>query len=270
MATCTDDSNPKLVTRGPGTGATALVTGASRGLGAAIAQRLARDGYTVVVNYRSEAAAAAQVVDAITTAGGHAVAMQADVSSEASVVALFETLDAAGLPPLTALVNNAGIIGKGGRHLDTTDQLAIASTSDFDAVMATNILGPLICCREAAKRMKKGAAMVNVGSISTTTGTPLLYAMSKGALLSLQRGLVATLGTQGIRINTVSPGLVVTDMTTAFFADAAVRAAVQTQYPLGRFGTPEDVAGAVAYLLSDDARWTSGTDLRVAGGVYPQ
>ena len=118
-----DNINPKPAQRDKILNATALVTGASRGLGAAIAQRLAREGYTVVVNYRSEAAAAAQVVNAITTAGGHAVALQADVSTEAAVVALFETLDAAGLPPLTALVNNAGVIGKGGKHLDTTDQL---------------------------------------------------------------------------------------------------------------------------------------------------
>jgi NAD(P)-dependent dehydrogenase (short-subunit alcohol dehydrogenase family) len=195
-------------------------------------------------------------------AGGAAVAIRADVSSEAAVVALFEKIDEeAGLPPLTSLVNNAGVIGAGGRHVDATDQLETASTKDFDAVMSTNVLGPLICCREAAKRMPRGSTIVNLGSISTKAGSPLIYAMTKGALMSMQRGLVPTLGAKGIRINTVSPGLVVTDMTTELFQDPAIRAAVKTQYPLGRFGAPEDIAGAVSYLCSDDAAWTSGTDL---------
>lgn len=174
------------------------------------------------------------------------------------------------LAAITALVNNAGVIGAGGRHVDATDQLETASTKDFDAVMSTNVLGSLICCREAAKRMPRGSTIVNLGSISTKAGSPLIYAMTKGALMSMQRGLVPTLGAKGIRINTVSPGLVVTDMTTELFQDPAIRAAVKTQYPLGRFGAPEDIAGAGSYLCSDDAAWTSGTDLLVAGGVFPQ
>jgi len=219
----------------------------------------------VQINYRSNENEAARVVEEIKNAGGEAVAIKADVSTEASVVSLFEKLDAAGLPPLTALVNNAGIGGP-----EATDQLDTASTATFDALMACNALGPLVCCREAAKRMPRGSAIVNLSSISATGGTPLIYAMTKGAVISMQRGLVGPLGAKGIRINSVSPGLVTTDMTTHLFQDPEKLAVVEGKYPLGRFGEPDDIAGAVSYLLSRDASWTSGTDLLVAGGVYPQ
>jgi len=190
------------------------------------------------------------------------------VSTEEAVVDLFAKLDASGLPPLTAFVNNAGVIGPAAA--DATDQLDTADTATFDALMACNALGPLVCCREAAKRMSRGSAIVNISSISATAGTPLIYAMTKGAVISMQRGLVGPLGAKGIRINTVSPGLVTTDMTTDLFQDPENRAAVAEKYPLGRFGEPDDIAGAVSYLLSRDASWTSGADLLVAGGVFPQ
>ena len=186
---------------------TVLVTGASRGIGAACAKRLAKDGYVVAVNYCSDADAAARVVNDIVEDGGSAEAFQADVSTEAAVVGLFEAIDASPLPPLTGLVNNAGIIG-----FDMPQTLETATTDAFEQMMATNLLGPLMCCREAAKRMAPGSAVVNLSSGSAYLGRPLLYSMSKGALNSMQHGLIEPLAAKGIRINTVSPGVTETDM----------------------------------------------------------
>ena len=186
---------------------TVLVTGASRGIGAACAKRLAKDGYVVAVNYCSDADAAARVVNDIVEDGGTAEAFQADVSTEAAVVDLFNAIDASPLPPLTGLVNNAGIIG-----FDMPQTLETATTDAFEAMMKTNLLGPLMCCREAAKRMAPGSAVVNLSSGSAYLGRPLLYSMSKGALNSMQHGLIEPLAAKGIRINTVSPGVTETDM----------------------------------------------------------
>jgi len=241
---------------------TALITGSSRGIGAACAKRLARDGYAVAVNYRSNEKDAADVVNSIVAAGGRAQAIRADVSSEAAVVNLFERLDASDLPPLTALVNNAGIIGN-------KEGLDAVATPAFDEMMATNVLGPMICCREAAKRMAAGAAIVNLSSGSAYIGTPLLYAMSKGALNSMQHGLIKPLAAKGIRINAVSPGVTETDMVAAITGDPEKRAKSEADIPLGRLGKPEEIAGAVSYLLSPDASWTSGANIRVAGGRGP-
>ena len=140
---------------------TVLVTGASRGIGAACAKRLAKDGYGVAVNYCSDADAAARVVEEIAQDGGTAEAFQADVSTEAAVVDLFNAIDASSLPALTGLVNNAGIIG-----FDMPQTLETATTDAFSKMMATNLLGPLICCREAAKRMASGSAIVE-GSVQS-------------------------------------------------------------------------------------------------------
>ena len=159
---------------------TVLVTGASRGIGAACAKRLAKDGYVVAVNYCSDGAAAARVVEEIVQDGGTAEAFQADVSTEAAVVDLFNAIDASPLPALTGLVNNAGIIG-----FDMPQTLETATTDAFEKMMATNLLGPLMCCREAAKRMAPGSAVVNLSSGSAYLGRPLLYSMSKGALNSI-------------------------------------------------------------------------------------
>ena len=140
---------------------TVLVTGASRGIGAACAKRLARDGYSVAVNYCSDGAAAARVVEEIAQDGGTAEAFQADVSTEQAVVDLFNAIDASPLPPLTGLVNNAGIIG-----FDMPQTLETATTDAFEKMMATNLLGPLMCCREASKRMAAGSAIVE-GSVQS-------------------------------------------------------------------------------------------------------
>lgn len=240
-----------------------LVTGGSRGIGAACSVRLARDGYAVAVNYRSDEAAAKRIVAEIVDGGGVAVALQADVSSEAGVTSLFEQLDAAKLPPLAALVNNAAI------HFYDTDPLKDTTAQAFTTMMSTNVLGPFLCCREAAVRMQPGSAIVNISSGSAYIGTPLLYSMSKGALNSMQVGLIKPLAAKGIRINTVSPGLTETDMTQPLRNDPEKQAGLMAQIPLGRAGKPAEIAGAVSFLLSPDASYTCGANIRVAGGRGP-
>ena len=243
---------------------TVLVTGASRGIGAACAKRLAKDGYVVAVNYCSDADAAARVVEEIVQDGGTAASFQADVSSEAAVVDLFNAIDASPLPPLTGLVNNAGIIG-----FDMPQTLETATTDAFEAMMATNLLGPLMCCREAAKRMAPGSAVVNLSSGSAYLGRPLLYSMSKGALNSMQHGLIEPLASKGIRINTVSPGVTETDMVSIITDSPERLKKSESDIPMGRLAKPEEIAGAVSYLLSPDASFTHGANIRVAGGRGP-
>jgi NAD(P)-dependent dehydrogenase (short-subunit alcohol dehydrogenase family) len=243
---------------------TVLVTGASRGIGAACAKRLAKDGYIVAVNYCSNADGAARVVKEIAEDGGSAEAFQADVSTEQAVVDLFNAIDASPLPPLTGLVNNAGIIG-----FDLPQTLETASTEALTALMNTNVLGPMICCREAAKRMASGSAIVNLSSGSAYLGRPLLYSMSKGALNSMTIGLIEPLAVKGIRLNTVSPGITDTDMVSTITADSARRTKSEADIPMGRFAKPEEIAGTVSYLMSPDASFTHGANIRVAGGRGP-
>ena len=243
---------------------TVLVTGASRGIGAACAKRLAKDGYVVAVNFCSDADAAARVVEEIVQDGGTAASFQADVSSDAAVVDLFNAIDASPLPPLTGLVNNAGIIG-----FDMPQTLETATTDAFEAMMATNLLGPLMCCREAAKRMAPGSAVVNLSSGSAYLGRPLLYSMSKGALNSMQHGLIEPLASKGIRINTVSPGVTETDMVSIITDSPERLKKSESDIPMGRLAKPEEIAGAVSYLLSPDASFTHGANIRVAGGRGP-
>ena len=143
------------------------------------------------------------------------------------------------------------------------------TTGAYESMMATNVLGPLICCREAAKRMKPGSAIVNLSSGSAYIGTPLLYSMSKGALNSMQHGLIKPLAEKGIRINAVSPGVTETDMVAAIMESPDRKKGMEANIPLGRAGKPEEIAGAVSYLLSPDASYTSGANIRVAGGRGP-
>ena len=245
---------------------TVLVTGGSRGIGAACCERLARDGYDVIVNYKSSQAEADEVCGFIKSEDGQAIPLQGDVSSEVGVVDLFKAVDGAiegwELGPLTELVNNAGVIGD-------KEALDAVTPAAFEAMMATNVLGPLLCCKEAEKRMAPGSAIVNLSSGSAYIGTPLLYSMSKGALNSMQHGLIKPLAAKGIRINTVSPGVTDTDMVAGILDDPERKATMEAQIPLGRAGRPEEIAGAVSYLLSPDAAYTSGANIRVAGGRGP-
>jgi len=219
----------------------------------------------VVVAYRSNDASAASVSEEIAASGGRAVTVRADVSREEDVVRLFEVADTAFGPSsrLAVLVNNAGVLGPAGslQEVATADQLR--------AVCDTNVVGPLLCCREAERRMStkhggQGGSIVQVSSGSAYIGSPLLYAASKGALNSLTIGLVRPLAEGGVRINTVSPGMTDTDLV----ADAA-QTFDFSQIPLGRMGTPDEIASVVCWLASEDAAYVAGANVRAAGGRPP-
>ena len=238
-----------------------LVTGASRGIGAAVARLCAAAGHKVIVNYRADDAAAANVVSAIEAAGGTAVAISADTSNEAEVLAMFETIDRDhGL--LTGLVNNAGVHGPRGHLVEL-------SKDQIDHVLGVNVVGCFLCAREAIKRMStsqdgNGGAIVNVSSGSAVSGSPkdgILYAASKGAVNSLTIGLSQEVAIEGIRVNTVSPGLTETDMPTPDAFEI-----LAPKIPMGRAGKPEEIAEAIVWLLSDAASYVSGANLRVGGG----
>jgi len=242
---------------------TAIVTGGSRGIGAACSRALAGKGFSVVVVYRSGEAEARDVVSSIVAGGGCAVAMQADVGQEASVVSLFQEVDTwRGSSPLKVLVNNAGVLGPTGAE----GGLQSVTTESLLKVLKVNTIGPALCIREAEQRMSTagGASIVQISSGSAYIGTPLQYACSKGALNSLTIGLVSSLAKQGIRINTISPGMTATDM----IADT-LPTFDMSQIPLGRIGSPEEIANCVVWLCSDESSYVAGANIRVAGGRPP-
>jgi NAD(P)-dependent dehydrogenase (short-subunit alcohol dehydrogenase family) len=237
-----------------------IVTGGSRGIGAATCARLGADGHAVAVGYRRDAAAADEVVAAVLDAGGRAVAVPVDTTDSADVRALFDRAEAR-LGPLTGLVNNAGVTSAIGRFVDLTE-------ADLRRVVDVNVVGYILCAQEAARRLRPGGAIVNVSSAAATLGSPgeyVHYAATKGAVDTLTIGLAQELGPAGIRVNAVSPGVI----RTRIHADGgepgrADRVGPAT--PLGRAGTPEEVAAAIAWLLADEAAYTTGANLRVAGG----
>lgn len=242
-----------------------LVTGGSRGIGAATALEAARRGYTVAINYRRNADAAEHVVATIRAQGGQAQAFAADIAQESEVIALFEQVDQA-LGPVTALVNNAGI-------LETQARLTALDAARVQRILATNVIGTLLCCREAVRRMSTvqggaGGAIVNVSSVAARTGSPgeyVDYAASKGAIDTLTIGLAHELASEGIRVNAVRPGFIYTDM----HADGGEPARVdrvKAFVPMQRGGHAEEVARAIVWLLSDDASYTTGGFIDVAGG----
>lgn len=242
-----------------------LVTGASRGIGAAVARQLGRAGHAVTVNYAGNAAAAKSVADDIETAGGKACVRQADVADEAQVVALFDGAVAA-LGPLDGLVNNAGII----RGSSTLEDMSAERIRD---VLAVNTFGAILCAREAVKRLStahghRGGAIVNVSSKAATLGAPnefIDYAASKGAIDALTVGLAKEVATQGIRVNAVRPGLIETDIH-ASAGDAGRVDRLVGGVPMQRSGSAEEVAETVCWLLSDAASYVTGAFLDVSGG----
>ena len=243
----------------------ALITGASRGIGAATARLAAARGYSVCVNYRTNASAAQSVVSAITGSGGRAVAVQADVTSEAEVVRLFETCDRE-LGVLTALVNNAGI-------LETQMRVEDMDAGRLQRVFAANVTGSFICAREAIKRMStrhggKGGAVVNVSSGAARLGSPgeyVDYAAAKGAIDTFTIGLAQEVAQEGIRVNAVRPGFIYTDIHASGGEPNRVDR-VKALVPMRRGGTADEVAEAIIWLLSDAASFTTGTFIDVTGG----
>ena len=242
-------------------GKIALVTGGSRGIGAATCRLLAANGYDVAINYCNDMKAAGKVADAVQRHGGRSIVVGADVGVEADVVAMFESVDRE-LGVLDALVNNAGVNGPIGR-VDELDEEGIMS------VLRTNVLGPMLCSREAVRRMStryggKGGAIVNVSSGSAYIGNPgnnVCYAVSKGGLNSLMIGLSQEVAGEGIRVNNVSPGLTRTDMVSAELAAANIGSV-----PMGRLGEAREIAEGIFWLLSDNAAFVAGANIRIAGG----
>jgi NAD(P)-dependent dehydrogenase (short-subunit alcohol dehydrogenase family) len=246
-------------------GKTLLVTGGSRGIGAAVCRLGAAGGYRVAVNYVSNRAAADKVVNAIKEAGGEAVAVKADMASEADIVSMFEMLDRA-FGRLDALVNNAGIIDR----LARVDQMSAAR---IERMMRINVIGPMLCAREAVKRMStkhggKGGAIVNVSSMVAVLGAAhqyVDYAASKGAIDTFTVGLAREVAAEGIRVNGVRPGFVETDIH-AQSGDPDRLKSVLDILPMKRPATADEVARSILYLLSEDSSYTTGAILNVSGG----
>lgn len=242
-----------------------IVTGASRGIGAAVAKLAAQRGYTVCVNYRRRADAAEQVVADIRQAGGRAMAVRADIAQEDEVVALFKTVDRE-LGRLTALVNNAGV-------LETQMRVEDMDAARISRILQTNVVGAFICAREAVRRMAprhggKGGAIVNVSSAASRLGSPgeyVDYAASKGAMDTLTIGLSKEVAADGIRVNSVRPGTIYTDMH-ASGGDPGRVDRLKDGIPLQRGGTVQEAAGAVMWFFSGEAGYTTGSFIEVSGG----
>ena len=242
-----------------------LVTGASRGIGAATARLAGDQGYDVCVNYARKADEAEAVADHVRAQGQRAITVQGDVSKEEDVLRLFQTADAElGRP--SAFFNNAGVV-------DIATRLEDMSRESVERMMAINITGSFLCAREAVRRMSTkhggpGGAIVNMSSAAARLGGPnglLHYAASKGAIDTFTRGLAEEVGGEGIRVNAVRPGIIETDIHDDMGQTGRVEKLGPT-VPLGRSGAPEEVAEVVMWLLSDSASYCTGTIVDVSGG----
>jgi 3-oxoacyl-[acyl-carrier protein] reductase len=244
------------------TGKVAVVTGASKGIGAAIAKALAADGASVVVNYASSKADADKVVAAIESAGGKAKAIGGDVAKKSDVVRLFSETEAA-FGPTDILVNNAGVY----------EMLPISAIDEahFHRHFNINVLGLLLASQEATKHFdKRGGSIINVSSVVSRITPPAsaVYTATKGAVDAITHVLAKELGPQNIRVNSINPGLITTEGThTAGFVGSDFEKQSIAQTPLGRAGQPDDIAPIAVFLASDDARWVTGETIIASGGV---
>jgi len=238
-----------------------LITGGSRGIGEAIAVGAARQGYFVLLTYVSNAQRAASVVEKIRAVGGSAIAIQADTAEESDIQRVFAEADRHG--PLAVLVYNSGVTGQ-------NSPLIEAETSTIDKVLDVNLRGAILCAREAARRMStrtggSGGAIVFISSRASFYGSPgefVWYAASKGGMDSLTNGLARELGAEGVRVNAVSPGPIVTEMHRPGKIEVGAK-----RSPMQRAGTPEEVATTVLFLASSEASYVNGANLAVSGGL---
>lgn len=250
---------------------TLLITGGASGIGAETARRAAARGYKVAVNYRSRNAQAEAIVAEIKARGGEAVAVAGDMAREADIVKIFTETERA-LGPLTHLVNSAGFSTR--MRVEDYDAVVLAN------LFATNVTGLMLCCREATKRMStktggpgghKGGAIVNVSSMAATLGGRSLssaYAASKGAVDAFTKGFAREVAGEGIRVNSIRPGMVMTEMTEGRLKDAAFKASIEASIPLRRVGESHEIADAILWLLSDESSFITGAMLDAAGGGY--
>ena len=241
-------------------GKVAVVTGASKGIGASIAKHLAAEGASVVVNYSSSKAGADKVVTEITAQGGKAVAVQADVAKKADIERLFaETKKAYG--KLDVLVNNAGIYEFLPLEQVTEDH--------FHKQFNLNVLGLLLTTQEALKQFPATSSIINIGSVAGTSPAPnaSVYSATKAAVNAVTQSLAKELGPRKIRVNTISPGMIETEgVHSAGIAESDFRKMVEKQTPLGRIGQPDEIATVATFLASSDSGWITGEDFLVAGG----
>ena len=246
---------------------TLLITGGASGIGAATARLAATRGYKVAINYRSRDAQAKKVVADIVANGGKAIALPADMAREADIIQMFQETEKA-LGPITHLVNSAGFSQR--TRVDEYDATLL------EKFFAVNVIGLMLCCREAAKRMStkhggKGGAIVNVSSMASTIGGRIgssAYAATKGAVDSFTKGFAREVAAEGIRVNSLRPGMVMSEMTEGRLKDATFRASIESSIPMQRVGEVHEMAGAILYLLSDEASFITGAMLDAAGGGY--
>ena len=242
-----------------------VITGGSRGIGAATARLAAQSGYAVCISYVQNSAAAAAEVDKIAQAGGKAIAVAADVSSESDVVRLFNTVDES-LGLVTALVNNAGIV-------EQQTRVENMGEGRLNRVFAVNVTGSFLCAREAIRRMStkhrgRGGAIVNVSSVAARLGSPdeyVDYAAAKAAIDTFTVGLAKEVASEGIRVNAIRPGVVYTGIHASGGEPNRVER-VKEFVPMKRGGKPEEIASAILWLLSDEASYCTGAILDVSGG----
>lgn len=242
-----------------------LVTGGSRGIGAAVALGAAREGWRVAVNYVSNARAADLVAEQIAQAGGEAIAVPGDVGSESDILAMFETIDRR-WGRLDGLVNNAGVV-------DRMARVETMSAARLERMFRINVIGSILCAREAVKRMSTahgghGGVIVNLSSAAARLGSPgwyVDYAASKGAIDTFTKGLALEVAAEGIRVNAVRPGIIATDIHASGGEPDRV-AQVRAGLPMKREGQASEIADGVLYLLSDRASYVTGAILDIAGG----
>jgi 3-oxoacyl-[acyl-carrier protein] reductase len=244
------------------TGKVAVVTGASKGIGAAIAKELATHGAAVVVNYASAKSDADKVVDQISKGGGNAVAVQASVAKKADVEKLFSAAEKA-FGKIDVLVNNAGVY----------EFMPVEEVTEpqFRRMFDTNVLGMVLVTQEALKHFNpSGGSIINISSLasSLTPPTGVVYNATKGAVDAITRTLAKELGPRKIRVNSINPGMVITEgVVAAGFDNSDFRQTFESQTPLGRVGQPDDIAPAAVFFASDDSKWVTGETLLIAGGL---